>query len=281
MPHLNISTLKGALWGALAGDFFARYPHQDLYLNYDLESFSPYLEVIFIGFERIIKDNSFNVETWVKEMKNNNCYIQGLIIADNEQNIVIPLEIALLPLILSCYESKNKLEHNLDQLDLSLNINNDNRENIFNLHLIINCILTHNNNNITQVFDLNSSEKIEKIKQFINHKKNINELEKEFKQHYHQQEIGLYQGIYSFLSLSNYVELSLLRSTNFKNQKSSTSILTGFLLGLHNGYHALPFSLKKYFQLIPIVKEKNIDLLSQQFIDNWQGKYTKNPLSKF
>lgn len=258
VQYFDTSVLKGALWGAIAGDFFSFHPHSQLFLNDDFNGFSGALEIAFLGFKRVNYDGFFHINCWLKDLENNGYAFNNLSFVERA--------IALMPLILHCHDHEAKLVDSLSELN-----NMDSYQSILDLNLIIKSILNKKDNLTLNNELLENNKNLYKIQEYISNKETNREIEKKFKQDYKSEEISIYQGIYYFLSMPNYVELSLLRSTHSTNQ--NISILTGFLLGLHNSYYAIPLSWRKYFQLIPTVREKNIDLLSQQFIDTWQGKY--------
>lgn len=270
MQYINQWNLKGALWGGVAGDYFAQNPHHSLFLNNDLNSFSIGLEMAFVAIRTIIHNSSIDIHKLLLNWHNNHYFFNNL---NHSQRAI-----ALIPLILYCHENSYKLETYLQQLTTELQINNFNYQNIFDITLIFQLILQNQDNLIANQLLLNNNEKLSKIFSLCQEKKSIKDIEKNIEKIYHPGERAIYQAIYSFISLPNYVELSLLRSTHFDHQKQLTAILTGCLLGFQNKYYSLPLSWRKYLQLIPLIKDQKIDEISQKFIEHWQGKYIKNPL---
>ncbi|MBE9221210.1 hypothetical protein IQ215_00725 [Cyanobacterium stanieri LEGE 03274] len=270
MQYFNQSALKGALWGALGGNYFSSYPHSQLFLNDDFQNISDGLNILFLSLKNISNNDIFSVNDWLYSLESHGVYFIDLNLEKRA--------IALIPLILYCYENPLKLATYLQEIKEKLLIDNLREESIFDLMEIFRLVLTKKDHLNWQTLINSDRKQLTTLCSITYTNNNIKAVEKQIKELYNPQEIFIYQAIYSFISLPNYVEISLLRSTCFEHQKQLTAIVTGLLLGLNNGYHSLPLSWRKYLQLIPLIREKNIDQLSQNFVDKWQGKYIKNPL---
>ncbi|AFZ47084.1 hypothetical protein Cyast_1115 [Cyanobacterium stanieri PCC 7202] len=270
MPYFHQSSFKGALWGAVSGDYFSQNSHDCLFLNHDLNSFAPSLELAFVAIQNIVKNQAINIKDLLLDWDNNHYSFN---ILTQEQRAI-----ALIPLILYCYENPHKLEKYLQQIATELKMNDFNNQSIFDLRLIFQIILEKQSKFTSNKLLFSDSDKLKKIFYIYQEKLSIEDVQQQINNCYGSGEIAIYQAIYNFISLPDYVELSLLRSTHFEHHKQSTAILTGCLLGLNNGYHSLPLSWRKYLQLIPLVKDRNIEQISKAFVDTWEGKYTKNPL---
>jgi hypothetical protein len=193
------------------------------------------------------------------------------------------MTIALFPLIVYCYKNKNKLEQELNKL-----FNKNQRKIYFNYIKLVEIVIfmiIENRLNRQNIFDeihqsfasknhfLNIAEN-QLLENLVMNKLTLSEVEEELINSpiLSSANRGIYQALYSFLTMNYSWEISLQRSSQFSQQKKETTILTGLLLGLHHGYWNIPFSWRNRIKADQENEMSKIENLSQQLVARWQGK---------
>ena len=144
--------------------------------------------------------------------------------------------IALFPLVIYYYENTDKLERELDYLYQSklLNINLINGLKILTAiaHLVIQKQIKPEqiSKQLKEKLQIETEEELKIIaiiEQHINQKSPLTQVENTLSTMTNSSDLGIYQALYSFLSMPNNLPVSLSRSSQFSKQTRETTILTG------------------------------------------------------
>ncbi len=282
MSHSLFLSVKGGLSGALMGDFFSQFPsHSSLYLSENLAQVSPYLKIALAGFQSIVNTHDLTQKSWLIQLATHH---EGLLHHKNSLTVG-QSAIALMPLTVYRHENTKKLEEDLVNISkLWLNCSST-YEDLRIWSLFVTLVINQNTinsqiiNQLSRHSQTESSQKnLQIIKDCLTKKSTLQQLQSQLE--IESQSLVIYQAIYSFLSIPEYFEISLLKSTRIGGQSHTVTILTGFLLGLYHGYLNIPLIWRKYLELLPIVREEKIDQLSKNFLHTWQGNYGSSTLNR-
>ncbi len=187
--------------------------------------------------------------------------------------------IALFPLIIYCYQNVPKLERECDRLNNSLLDKKRDFNDLKIFSIIVYLILDNKivqqkiTKKINEQLELNNLEELKEIQlieTLLINKSPLTRVEEQLTMKIKTSNLGIYQSLYSFLSIPDNLEISLQRSTKFSEQKETSAVLTGLLLGLKHSYSAIPFDWRKTVKTEQIFPE--IEQSSQQLVARWQGK---------
>jgi len=271
-------TVKGGLSGALMGDFFSQFPdHSSLYLSDNLAKVSPYLKIALAGFHSIINTRDITQKSWLIQLATHH---EDLLHYKNSLTVG-QSAIALMPLIVYRHENKNKLEEDLENIS-KLWLNSPSLHEDLRIWSLFVTLVINNNQIDSQIINQlsrhcqtkTSQQNLQIIKDCLPKKYPLQQLQ--LKNEIESESLVIYQAIYSFLTIPEYFEISLLKSTQIGEQSNTVAILTGFLLGIYQGYLNIPLIWRKYLELSPLVREEKIDQLSKNFLYTWQGHYCIN-----
>ena len=204
------------------------------------------------------------------------------------------MTIALFPLIIYCYKNNYKLEQELERLTNYVSIAKTSLNNIKIISLIIYLILDQKINcdkisiQISKGIESNNLEYLRWIKLIeiiIEQKLSLTKVEEKIinSDLSSLSNLGIYQALYSFLTMPKNWEICVHRSKQFSQQQLETTILTSFLLGLYNGYLAIPYHWRKIVSSENAKNQKlndfnfyssisKLENISQQIVARWQGK---------
>lgn len=183
--------------------------------------------------------------------------------------------IAFFPLIIYTYQNSEKLAIILDNCCGS----KVNQDSIKVFIIVVNLILSQQlefkkiTPQIMAYLDDKKQEIIshlQLIDEMIINRQPLTEVDNIFKENFKEDSLAIYQSLYAFFSYPYHLENSLQRSTYFAQQSQATAILTGYLLGLYHGYIHIPYSLRSQLKLNPKIRE--IEILTEKLVANWQGK---------
>lgn len=183
--------------------------------------------------------------------------------------------IALFSLIVYCYKNTSKLEQELNKL---FNKNQQKKYfKHFKLVAIVIFMIIENKLNWQNIFNeiyQKFEGKNQLLENLVMSKLTLSEVEEELINSpiLSSANRGIYQALYSFLTMNYSWEISLQRSSQFSQKKEETTILTGLLLGLHHGYWNIPFSWRNRLKAYQENEMSKIENLSQQLVARWQGK---------
>ena len=240
----------------------------DCLTSKSISEYSPLLQAMVKILQKIINNYEYHESIITNQLIESKSHFNASEVA-----------IALFPLIIYCYQSPYKLEQELNKLiELQLlTIKEINSIKI--LSLIVYLILGNNLNltiiseQISQESELKNGEEIieiQIIKKLIKQKLPLTQVEEELNCRITPSNLGIYQALYSFLSMPENLEISLSRSSQFSQQSETTTILTGLLLGLKHGYLTIPYQWRK--AIVTDKQIKPIETLSKQLVARWQGK---------
>jgi hypothetical protein len=276
-PTITINQIKGAISGAIIGDNLARFPDDNF--QRVIEDFSPCINIALTGIKSIVNSWEFNQKSWLMHIAND--YPNYLKYKSNFN--LAETAISLSPLICYSYDNERQLELDLEE-GIKLWLKSEFNENVIkfwafilteilskkiNFHREFFIKIDSNDYNLTEEF---SELKI--IKEAILNQLTLTDLSSKFSQKIDPETRVIYQAIYFFISLPNDFYLSLRRSTNINYQPILTSTLTGFLLGLNNGYLAIPYKYRYHLESQTIYDQ--IEQLSFGLIETWTGQYLPN-----
>ncbi len=237
--------------------------------NLEIEEYLP-LQICFYLLEDITNRSQYNLDIIIQKF--------GQQIHDfNESQITI----ALFPLILYHSQNLTQLEIELNLITQNLSLKPEQLDSI-KIYIILVILITEKkliNENL--FFNIKAKleeveednilfSNLELIKQLIEQKLTLLEIETKFLEIIKLDNLAIYQALYSFLSLPNNLEISLSRSSQFKYYQTETVVLTGFLLGLKNGYLTIPYQWRKTIEQEESVSK--ISILSDKLVAKWQGK---------
>ncbi|MTF37620.1 hypothetical protein [Cyanobacterium aponinum] len=183
--------------------------------------------------------------------------------------------IAFFPLFLFYYGDNRNLDKKLELIKDNYFSSNTNLNSWKILIIITNLILrkkleidkiTLQTVSFLEQYTLEELEAIKIVEHLIREKIYLTEAEKILQAKIDNHELGIYQALYSFLCLPNNIPMSLSRSKQFIHQQETTRILTGFLLGLYNGYSPIYSFVNFTYQ------EKAFEQIIDQFVAQWRGK---------
>lgn len=281
MTKITINQIKGAISGAIIGDNLARFPDDNF--QGVIEDFSPCINIALTGIKSIVNSWEFNQKSWLMRIAND--YPNYLKYKSNFN--LAETAISLSPLICYSYDNQRQLELDLQQgikLWLKSGLNETELyEKIIQFWTFILKEILSKKTNFNQLFDSqidgddnnNLSKEFNQfqtiIKEALDTQINLTDLSTQFSQKLDAEARTIFQAIYFFVSLPNDFYLSLRRSTNINYQPILTSTLTGFLLGLNNGYLAIPYQYRYHLESQMIYHQ--IEQLSLALIKTWKGEY--------
>lgn len=271
---ITVNHIKGALTGAIIGETLAQNP--DNYSQENLTNISPCLKIALTGIRSIINCYQIEQKSWLIHLSNNypDClkYKVNLNLAETA--------IALLGIILYRHEIPLQLEQDLNtaiKLWLKSELNSDS---LLLFAAVVRDIcqqkLIPSGNPLFSLktqskLTAQNEQELKLIRNYINQKLTLTQINTILKQEFSVDSLAIYQAIYCFFSLPDDFYLSLQRSNKFNYQSIVTSTLTGFLLGLNNGYFAIPSNYRYHFESTTIYQE--INQLSNNLAQIWHGKY--------
>ena len=266
---INLIDLKYAqVFGSLLGGVIASQlnEHNQIQENY----FSEYLP---LQINRIILNNIITNENYYDDILSQKMIQVTHEFDENE------LAIALFPLIIYCYQDIERIEQELNNFKYVNPTQIRELDNLKILIIIVYLILDNQCNNQDLVIAIKDKIEIEKeaeitgiqlIEDLIKSRFPLTQVERQITRHIQASSRGIYQALYSFLSMPENVGMSLQRSRQFSQQRETTMVLTALLLGLKQGYLQIPAHWRQAIAQQDIYTE--IAKLSQQLVARWRGK---------
>lgn len=236
--------------------------------NCDLSSVESIpLNIAFSMLNHLSMEREINDEFYRKIRNEYNIYPDSLSLSEGA--------IAFFPLFLFYYGDNSNLDEKLELIKNDYFTSNTNLNSWKILIITINLILQKQlkiDNIALQIvsflekYTLEELEAIKIVEHLIREKIYLTEAEKILQAKIDNHELGIYQALYSFLCLPNNIPMSLSRSKQFTHKQETTRILTGFLLGLYNGYSSIYSFVNFTYQ------EKAFEQIIDQFVAQWRGK---------
>lgn len=276
--NITINKIKGALSGAIIGENLAKY--QGNYFEHDLTEISPYLRIALSGIDTIINNYDIDQKSWLINLENTHPdylkYKGNLSISETA--------LAITPIILYYQENPHKLAQNLEQA-LQLWLKSELNPNTLKLWGLIISQICQNKLSINQNHDSLFKQLINKknsdnfselklIEKCLKNKLTLTNVSTYLLKKLESDSLAIYQAIYCFYTLPDDFYVSSHRSTKINNQSILTSSLTGFMLGLANGYYGIPFNYRHHLELTLSYPE--IAQRSSNLVKIWQGEYLPN-----
>ncbi|MBL1210045.1 ADP-ribosylglycohydrolase family protein [Geminocystis sp. GBBB08] len=271
MLYLSSVMIQGSLITGLIGSNLTK--NKDKYSLNEL-SFSAFEVPLFI-LKSIINNPIIDLKSFDKQLKQN----QNGLFKNNYAIASSELVITFFPLLIYNYQNFSEFS---DELKLFKRIFlpsklNDNSLDIFivMINLIVNKQLNFISISSQVISDLNTNDEkninqLKLIDELITNHLPLVKVEEKLSLNVDEDSLAICQSIYSFFSFPHNIENCLKRSTYFSQQSEKTAILTGYLLGLYHGYPNIPYQWRKSLELNPKIKE--IEILTQKLVANWQGK---------
>lgn len=274
---ITINQIKGALSGAVIGEVLAQC--QEQYFESDMTQISPCLSIALTGIKSIVNCYDIDQKSWLIHLANAHPdylkYKANLSITETA--------IALIPVIIYLHENPAQLEENLNQA-IKLWLKPELNSTPLKLWSLVVSQIFQEKSTINQdkfnLSKLTNKKKIvdvaelELIAKYIKNKLTLTKVSTHLQQQLKSDSVAIYLAIYCFYSLPDDFHLSIHRSTKVNYQTILTSTLTGFVLGLNNGYFAIPFNYRYHLESTLIYQE--INQRSANLVKTWRGEYVIN-----
>jgi hypothetical protein len=279
--NIPINHIKGALSGAIIGETLAQEPRD--YFKSDFSQISPYLTIALTGINTIINHCDLDQKSWLIHLLDT--YPDYLKYKNNLN--LSQTAIALIPLLLYYQENACQLEQKLTQA-LQLWLKPELNPNLLKLWCLIISQICQNKLGINPDNDhlfqdlinqknLDNFPELKLIEQCLTSKLTLTQVSIYLPEQLNSDSLAIYQALYCFYGLPDDFYLCSQRATKINQQPILTSCLTGFMLGLANGYYGIPWDYRHHLESTQFYPE--IAQGSTNLVKIWQGEYLSNDMN--